>query len=376
MIIYFALICFFIALISLYLAYFKYSSPAYQIEFAYAFKGKLSENDKESLKERTQVGFIIESARIILALFTFILMVIWKYKIKSYNDIINLISVNKVYWIAVLLILICSSVTLFWYHFYKAPVRLANNSKYWKILKTKKFLWTNCSKYWERIFNNPTKRKNITNPKTKEYFYMFKRPYRIYLLYSFIIFVCILIPILSIAVNNARTDYEVFTTFSHDLKNDITYANSYNEFTILIDHFSQAPNLINPTLSRFIWLVFFFSLTALFEVLIGYRTLANLAIIFTIIGYLSVFSCTAVILPNLFSYEDVFEQAKIKSTIIYSGIDLDSESKQNLKHKIEELNEYSINNIIFSKGNLSTGFAFIIGMFNLGIAVKKIFGSS
>lgn len=361
-----------IVLLSLYFAYYRCSSPAFQAEFSYALKDELPEDVDKVIENRTQLGLLIEFFRAVICLCFFIILIRWQYKIKSFRKFWDMILSNKSYWIVVAFVAAALIFVVFWYHFYEAPERLAKKAIKWDDLKDTKNVWIRCGDYWEKIYD---KREVFEKPGTPEYSKMYKLPYIAYLPYSFIFYVCIVLPILAVFFCFAKSHCKSFATYCDKLEKQLNTSESFEQYNSLIEQFHQAPNLIGLTLSRYFWLFLLFTIVLSYEQYIGYTTLANLARVFVKIGYVSMLVCVLIVLPNIFSYENIHAETSIKSTEFYSGGNCPSKCKERMKLALDELNKYSLVSIILSKKSTGLGLVLLIILFNVLVIFRKsIFG--
>jgi hypothetical protein len=291
-----------IIIFSLYFCYFRYTSPAFAIDYGKAIKGTIKENDLSNIFETHRVGWLIELGRALLYTIFYIYMLNFVYKFRGFPT-------NALSWLIVILIGLSVTVVLLWYHLKMAPEELSKKSKYWKYVKNDATYW-NINKYWENFFKNKNMTKNIDTKGTKEYYLMYQRPYRYYFIYSFVIYVLMLIPIFWVSITETRKDYIINTTNLLLSEKVIQEEKDTATCEQLLQHIGKAYFSIKSSIQDYSWLALFIIMAALYESIFGYLTLAKAAKIFAIVGFVSIMFGIFILFPNFITYESVFNKVE------------------------------------------------------------------
>lgn len=303
-----------IAGVSLVLAYHTYASPAWYSDYGYAFSGTLR---PEQISQATPPpprfsGLVIEAGRTTLLLICFFLILGITYT----RDVAAFFAIRDretrgawPYRIALVLLLTVILAAVVYYHLRVAPEKLSDSSKYWKILRSGEQAgkWWNCQDpYWKRVFEDtslPT--PSWQQPDSSEYRRLYRLPYLAYLPYSITNFCLLLVPLFIIGVFSARSRLSRGAATIRDFVTKVEHAKKLQDCDLLIECASQTMQItarLPPRLERFSMALLLGVTAALYEKFLGYRTLAPMAIVLTVVAYTGFIVATLVLFPAIWNW--------------------------------------------------------------------------
>jgi predicted outer membrane lipoprotein len=353
----FFILLFVIGFLSLTGAYFLQPSPAWICDFGYAFT---TENNELKDTGIYFLGLVIELTRFILLLATAYLIytALYKEHIKEItSDITSSQFRFKSYYYSFSIVTILVSLCVIFYHISLAPQSLSSgDAKYWDIIinnndnKLKEVqgkCWNNASNIWQEYKENVAASgyNELSKLNTKldedgmrrEMYYV---PYIWYLPYSFINYVVLLIPIVFLAWFSIRAE----TSYLIELvgKSNRSLHEPTINFSRLIQDIEEIANKFIGYCSNHAWLIVGSLLIAAYELIIGHRTLAHAANMFTVFGIIALISFLIILIKISINYQKIYNHAK-DILIEYKNKGTETDKKM-IQGNLEKLKELSIVN--------------------------------
>ena len=286
------------------------TSPAWQADFSFALKGRGEEAadlHRDQGGKLVPWGGLIEVGRSLLLLVWVVYLFGFVYKKSFFEDMLGTgregLQRNRGPIVILLLISFVVGGVVTWYHLEKAPNELAgNHSKFWHHYFDEREWWGDWGReFSERQVLRGAEGTDLQLRRELEW-KLYRRPYLAYLPYSLINFSIILVPVLGVTYLAGRRAFVRSSRRIQELREELEEAEEPARLVGAVDRLEDAADMLQQTLRRYSAMLLFWLLAASYEVLVGYLTLATLAIFFAVIGFVAVLAGLVFLFPQIWSY--------------------------------------------------------------------------